>query len=190
MALEATQNAWYGTISNYIPLWVEIFARWNFPKTGPVKMRSNDPFTKIFSVHPQLSDKLNCFPCVCLQSKLKSSKTKNYTNIRNSGWLITKTVKQLIFSRTNWEKPTVNIQKYQKWAVSNCPCNRSSFDWGESADALSSKIFLIPSVMKIWTILCWCSLTRGPPRGKRDGVIGHISKRENVNWITNCVIAW
>ena len=24
---------------------------------------------------------------------------------------------------------------------------------------------------------------RGPPRGKRDGVIGHISRRENVNWM-------
>ena len=24
---------------------------------------------------------------------------------------------------------------------------------------------------------------RGPPRGKRDGVIGHISERENGNWM-------
>ena len=29
----------------------------------------------------------------------------------------------------------------------------------------------------------------GPPRGKRDRVIGHISKRENGNWIKDCVIA-
>ena len=31
----------------------------------------------------------------------------------------------------------------------------------------------------------------GPPRGKHDGVIGHISKRENRNWIEKfccCVI--
>ena len=31
----------------------------------------------------------------------------------------------------------------------------------------------------------------GPPRGKRDGVIGHISERENGNWMEKmryCVI--
>ena len=27
------------------------------------------------------------------------------------------------------------------------------------------------------------SIWRGSPRGKRDGVIGHISRRENVNWM-------
>ena len=26
-------------------------------------------------------------------------------------------------------------------------------------------------------------LYMGPPRGKRDGVIGHISERENGNWM-------
>ena len=26
-------------------------------------------------------------------------------------------------------------------------------------------------------------LNKGPPRGKRDDVIGHISKRENGNWM-------
>ena len=26
-------------------------------------------------------------------------------------------------------------------------------------------------------------LVRGPPRGKRDGVIGHISERESGNWM-------
>ena len=30
-------------------------------------------------------------------------------------------------------------------------------------------------------IYAWCRW--GPPRGKRDGVIGHISRRENVNWM-------
>ena len=28
-----------------------------------------------------------------------------------------------------------------------------------------------------------------PPRGKRDGVIEHISKRENGHWMKKCVIA-
>ena len=31
-------------------------------------------------------------------------------------------------------------------------------------------------------------LIRAPPRGKRDGVIGHISERENGNWMKKCVL--
>ena len=34
------------------------------------------------------------------------------------------------------------------------------------------------------------SVSMGPPRRKRDGVIWHILERENGNWIKNCVIAW
>ena len=37
--------------------------------------------------------------------------------------------------------------------------------------------------MNISRLICAITATWGPARGKRDGVIRHISKRENGNWM-------
>ena len=42
--------------------------------------------------------------------------------------------------------------------------------------------------MNISRLICAITASWGPARGKRDGVIRHISKRENGNWMKNITL--